>query len=301
MSYAFSNRLIAGDAPLEEWHAPSVPISLIITTYNWPEALDLVLRSVSRQKQLPDEVLVADDGSGEGTAILLASWSRRLNVPLHHVWQENKGYRLARSRNRAIAAARGEYVIMVDGDMVLDEHFVLDHARARESGRFVQGVRIPTDARGAALMLEQRATRVGPLMRGLRRRHKALRGEWLSRHFSRRFVTMPRVKGCNQAYWRADLIAVNGFEERMIGWGPEDKECAARLLHAGVHGKELRFAALATHLHHASRAPIGVNPNDALLAATLAARSTRSEVGIDQHLREFAYGIPDSARPPWRA
>jgi glycosyltransferase involved in cell wall biosynthesis len=292
--------LIAGDAPLEEWHAPSVPISLIITTYNWPEALDLVLRSVSRQREMPDEVLVADDGSGEATAILLASWSRRLPMPLHHLWQENKGYRLARSRNRAIAAARGEYVIMVDGDMVLDEHFVFDHARARERGRFVQGVRIPTNERGAKRMLQQRSIEVSPLMPGLRRRHKAVRAEWLSRHFSRRFVTMPRIKGCNQGYWRADLIAVNGFEERMVGWGPEDKECAARLLHVGVHGMELRFAALATHLHHASRAPSGVNPNDALLAATLSSGRKRCDIGVDQHLAEFARGIPDSARPPWR-
>ena len=275
-------------------------ISLIISTYNWPDALDLVLRSVSRQKHMPDEVLVADDGSGEATALLMASWARRLAVPLHHLWQENKGYRLARSRNRAIAAARGEYIIMVDGDMVLDEHFVLDHARVRVPGRFVQGVRIPTDETGAQLMLRERSTVVRPLMPGLRRRHKAFRGEWLSRHFSRSVVTMPRVKGCNQGYWRSDLIAVNGFEERMIGWGPEDKECAARLLHSGVQGTELRFAALATHLHHVSRAPLGVNPNDALFAATLASRRTRSELGVDQHLREFAHGVPESARPPWR-
>jgi len=296
--------LIAGAAEAEvlppELARTPVPISLIVTTYNWPEALDLVLRSVTRQTLMPDEVLVADDGSGEATALLLASWSRRLPAPLHHLWQENKGYRLARSRNRAIAAARGEYVIMIDGDMVLDENFVLDHARAREPGRFVQGVRIPTDHNGAARLLRERSTTVSPLMPGLRRRHKAVRAEWLSRCFSRNFVTLPRIKGCNQAYWRSDLIAVNGFEERMIGWGPEDKECAARLLHSGVNGVELRFAALATHLHHASRAPSGTNPNDALLAATLSSGRTRCEIGVDQHLPEFARGIPDSARPPWR-
>jgi hypothetical protein len=110
---------------------------------------------------------------------------------------------------------------------------------------------------------------------------------------------MRRIKGCNHAYWRSDLIAVNGFEERMIGWGPEDKECVTRLLNSGVRGRELRFTALALHLHHASRAPAGVNPNDALYHATVAGRRTRSEVGIDLHLAEFATGIPGHARPPW--
>jgi glycosyltransferase involved in cell wall biosynthesis len=276
-----------------------VQTSLIISTYNWPQALDLVLTSVARQRRLPDEVIVADDGSGDDTARLIASWSSRLGTPLHHVWQENKGYRLARSRNRAIAASRGEYVVLVDGDMVLDEHFITDHEQARERGCFVQGVRIPTGPAGAARMLKHRCTTVGPFTPGLRRRHHAVRNLWLSRYLSRSAVTMSRVKSCNQGYWRSDLMTVNGFEERMIGWGPEDKECAARLIHAGVRGKELRFAALATHLHHASRAPAGVNPNDALFAATIASRRTRCELGLDQHLPEFAAGIPASARPPW--
>jgi glycosyltransferase involved in cell wall biosynthesis len=276
-----------------------VQTSLIISTYNWPQALDLVLMSVARQRRPPDEIIVADDGSGDETARLVASWSSRLNAPLVHLWQENQGYRLARSRNRAIAAARGEYIILVDGDMVLDEHFIVDHEHARERGCFVQGVRIPTDPHGAARMLRRGLTAVGPLSPGLRRRHKAVRSLWLARHFSRSWVTMSRVKSCNQGYWRSDLIAVNGFEERMIGWGPEDKECAARLLHSGIRGKELRFAALAAHLHHASRAPAGVNPNDALFAATVASRRTRCEFGLDQHLAEFAAGIPASARPPW--
>jgi glycosyltransferase involved in cell wall biosynthesis len=278
-----------------------VRISLIITTYNWPQALDLVLRSVSRQSRMPDEVIVADDGSGEETARLVASWASRIGTPLHHVWQENKGFRAGRSRNRGIAAARSEYVILLDGDMVLHEHFVADHEHASAPGWFVQGGRIPTTPRGAARMLERSSTSVGVFTPGLRRRHQALRRRLLSRLFSPTPPKMARVKSCNMAFWRADLIAVNGFEERMVGWGPEDKECAARLLHLGIRGKELRFAGLAAHLYHATRSPQGVNPNDALFAATLETRRTRCDLGLDQYLAEFAGGIPASALPPWRS
>ena len=73
-------------------------VSLIVTTYNWPQALDLTLASVARQSRLPDEVVIADDGSDEATAQLVREWRLRLPCPLVHVWQEDRGFRLARSQ-----------------------------------------------------------------------------------------------------------------------------------------------------------------------------------------------------------
>lgn len=276
-------------------------ISLIVSTYNWPEALDLVLMSASRQRRMPDEILIADDGSDARTAQVVRQWAERLPVPVHHLWQEDEGYRLARSRNRAIAAASGDYVITVDGDMVLDAWFVDDHARMAEPGWFVQGPRAHAGAGATRRMLATRSIQFGPLARGMRRRHLALRNRWLAKRFMRDYVTMRRIRGCNQAFWRADLIAVNGFEERMVGWGPEDKECVTRLLNLGIRGRELRFMAVACHLEHAPRKDDGLVRNDALLEATIRARKTWCELGLDQHLAEFASGIPARARPPWNA
>jgi glycosyltransferase involved in cell wall biosynthesis len=278
----------------------TVRVSLIVTTYNWPRALDLVMKGIARQRRPPDEVIVADDGSAEETARVVAAWTRRLSVPLHHVWQENRGFRAGRSRNRAIAAARGEYIILLDGDMVPDEHFVEDHLHAATLGCFVQGVRIPANEKRTAHMLANGVTSVGLFTPGIRRSYHAVRSRWLSKHLSRPWVRMSSIKSCNQGFWRADLVAVNGFNEQIKGWGPEDKECCARVVHSGVAARHVRFMAQAVHLHHASRAPAGPNPNDAILEATLARRSTRCDIGLDQHLAEFATGIPASARPPWR-
>lgn len=274
-------------------------ISLIVSTYNWPEALDLVLASVAHQRRMPDEVLIADDGSRAPTAEVVRNWATRLAVPLHHLWQEDDGYRLARSRNRAIAACSGDYVVVLDGDMIMDPHFIADHERAAEPGWFVQGPRAHATAKGTARMLERKSIRFGALHSGMRRRHLALRNLWLARRYTRDYVTMRRIRGCNQAFWRSDLLKVNGFEERMVGWGPEDKECATRLLNSGVRGREVRFMAVACHLEHASREPQGVTPNDLLLEATIRDRKTRCELGVDRHLAEFAGGIPAGARPPW--
>jgi glycosyltransferase involved in cell wall biosynthesis len=295
----FCNTSISGDAPESGRHPGPLQISLLITTFERPQALNLVLLSVERQRRLPDEVIVADDGSGPDTASLVASWARRLPIPVHHVWQENKGFRAGRSRNRGIAAARGEYIVLIDGDMVLDERFIEDHANARLPRRFVQGLRILTNASRTEKMLAHDTTSVGPLTPGLRRPHLAVRSPWLSRKLSRTNVSMGSLKSCNQGIWRADLVAVNGFNEDIRGWGPEDKECCARLMHAGVQAYQLRFSALATHLYHPTRAPGARTPNDEILDNTIARRSTWCECGLDQHLAEFAAGIPASARPPW--
>src|SRR5918999_6151374 len=116
--------------------------SLVVTTYNWEAALDLVLRSVLRQSRLPDEVLVADDGSGAATAELIARHAARFPVPLRHVWHEDLGFRLTAIRNRALAAARGPYVIMLDGDMVLHPKFVASHLAFARPGWYVQAGRV---------------------------------------------------------------------------------------------------------------------------------------------------------------
>ena len=102
-------------------------VSLIITTFDWPQALRLVLRAVARQAPRPDEVIIADDGSAAETRQLLQQVAGDYPVPLRHVWQEHRGFRVGMARNRAVAAARGDYVIFLDGDMLPQRHFIADH------------------------------------------------------------------------------------------------------------------------------------------------------------------------------
>ena len=83
-------------------------VSLIITTYNWPEALFLVLKSVKNQFKMPDEIIVADDGSNKETANVIKKFSKDFNLEIIHSWQEDKGFRAAMSRNKAIAKAQGD-------------------------------------------------------------------------------------------------------------------------------------------------------------------------------------------------
>lgn len=269
--------------------------SLIITTYNWQEALALCLRSVAAQRVLPDDVVVADDGSREDTARLVHGFARAYPVPLRHAWQEDLGFRAARVRNLGIAASTGDYVIFVDGDMVLHPEFVADHHRLIRPGSFLLGGRLNASQAESARLLAGGAPRFSTRMpfapRGaggeLKRKH-ALRLPLLAAwKASRRKGGV--AMSCNLGVWRRDLDTVNGFDDAYEGWGREDDDLTLRLRHAGVERRLLRYAGLAIHLWHSTRWPDGIPPNqalpnDALLQRTRDTRAIRCVRGLDAHV-----------------
>lgn len=267
--------------------------SLIITTYNWSEALSLVLASVIRQTRLPDEVIIADDGSRDETRELLQGTARDLPVPLRHSWQSDEGFRAARSRNRGVAAARGDYIVMIDGDMVLHPHFIADHLAHAKPGGYVQGSRVLTSPGFRERMLADASMRPGFFTAGIARRRHTLRwprlAHWYLQMAQRRRTEPHAIKTCNQGWWRADLLRLNGFDERMVGWGREDEELAWRAHHAGLACRQLRFSALAFHLHHAERHQDGASGNDDYLAETRATSSVRCALGVDQHIADLQH------------
>ena len=270
-------------------------VSLIVTTYNWPQALGLTLASVTHQSLMPHEVIVADDGSGPETAQTVQHWRAALQCPLKHVWQEDSGFRLARSRNRALAVSEGEYIVLVDGDMILHRRFIEDHAACARPDCFIQGARPQLSQALTESLLRAGKPDVNVFSRGIERRSYALRSRLLSRFASKIKPTLGGIQGCNQSYWRRHAIQVNGYDERFTGWGPEDREFAARLLHIGVQRNYVRHRAIAYHLYHRSRAPSGNNPFDRLLEETLRTRATRATLGLDAHLPRLQPPQTDAA------
>jgi len=235
-------------------------ISVIVTTWNREDALDAVLRSLALQSDRNFEVIVADDGSGEATAKLIADWAPKLRHPLKHVWQEHRGFRAAEIRNRAILESRGAYCIFLDGDCIARPQFVSTHRRLAEPGWFLTGNRILMSEQLTATILRERLdpetwsyrewvrerarggiNRTVPLMRlplgPLRKlRWRAWRG----------------ARSCNLAVWRSDIDHVDGFDCAYEGWGREDSDLLVRLLHAGVRRKDGVFATGVLHLWHPS-------------------------------------------------
>lgn len=264
-------------------------ITLVVTTFNRKDALALVLASALAQERPPDELVVADDGSTRDTAEAVAAFAARAPFPVHHAWQEDLGFRAAASRNRAFAAAAGDYLVMVDGDIVLHPAFLADHQRAALPGRFVQGSRVLLSEAASAAALASGRVRFGPCAPGVRNRLNAVRNPLLSRLVSHAGSDVFRVRSANLACWRSDVLAVNGFDEDFVGWGREDSEFVARLQHSGLTRLHLKLAAIGYHLWHPEASRQALPQNQRILEETLATRRIRCVHGIDRHLGGAAY------------
>jgi glycosyltransferase involved in cell wall biosynthesis len=261
-------------------------LALLVSSYDRPDALAAVLDSVARQRDPPEEIVIADDGSGAATRELIAAFAARSAVPVRPVSQPHQGFRLTRLRNLATAATTADYLVFIDGDMLLHESFVADHRRHALAGHFTQGVRVRADQALTARLIAEPRSPVSPASAGLGllRRAYLLRSRWMAAALRRAANRLIAVKGCNQAYWRDDLLRVNGFNEAIEGWGPEDKELCARLANAGVARQSLLFGGVAIHLHHPPASRVALPANLAVLEDTLRHHRTWCDRGLDSHL-----------------
>jgi glycosyltransferase involved in cell wall biosynthesis len=259
-------------------------IAVVMTTYESPQSLDKVLEGYALQSRPPDEVVVADDGSGEATRGVVSRWRSEAPYRLIHVWQENQGYRRSRILNMGIAASTADYIVFTDGDCLPHREFVADHAQVAEEGFWVQGKRAQIrerfaqqadarDARGWLLL------RRGWLWRAAYGIRWPVPVVWRQTGSFRE-----RALGSNMAVWRKDLLAINGYNEAFVGWGSEDRELTVRLYNLGRRKKFVIGRALQFHLDHPATSRSQAKDNGEILAQVMSRRLTLCEHGLSQHL-----------------
>lgn len=260
----------------------STSIALIISTYNQTDVLAKALRGVDLQRRPPDEVLVADDGSGDETRALVERWIRDSPVPARHLWHPDQGFRKTVILNRALATVKSNYVIFTDADCVPHPRFVADHAKLAEPGYWVQGRRCFVQEPYVPAFEPDRVRLVPWALRG--RIKGAAKGVRSPRPIVFENTEQRGILGCNLACWRADAEAVNGFDEAYSGWGiGEDSDFASRLYHLGLRRKLVYGHAVLYHLNHPTLPRDHVPESQARLAETLRTRRVRCAVGLDRH------------------
>jgi glycosyltransferase involved in cell wall biosynthesis len=257
--------------------------SLIITTYNWKEALELSIRSIFRQTRLPSEIIIADDGSNSDTRQLIESLQKISPVNIVHSWQQNKGFRLSRSRNKALSIAQGNYIIFIDGDILIEKNFIADHIDAARENYLIQGSRVLLNAAATSKAISKKELCFCLTDPGVENRKNCIRSPLLSKLFSFSSKGLTGIKTCNFAFWREHAEAINGFNENFVGWGKEDSEFTARMLNLGVKRQNLKFRGLAYHLHHKINSRQHLADNNKILANTLQKKLTWCENGLSQH------------------
>ena len=169
-------------------------ITLIITTYNWPESLLLVIQSIRNQTIWPDEIIVADDGSKNETKELINNINKEFEMNIIHSWQQDNGFRAARSRNKAISKSSGDYIIMIDGDMLLHNNFVIDHINNAENGYFVQGTRALLSEKETRAAILHKKINYSLFSSGIKNRKNAIHSKILSQIFSNKKNYLKGIK-----------------------------------------------------------------------------------------------------------
>lgn len=261
---------------------PPASVALLISTYNWPQALELVLASILTQTRLPDEVVIADDGSHEDTKNLIEDFMSRSNLSIKHIWHEDKGFRKSLILNKAVKNINSSYIIEIDGDIIINPNFIADHLKAAEYGYFIQGSRVMITEKKSREILENGKIRLSMFSSGLYSRFNALRFPLISSLMMLIPSNPFHIKACNIAFWKSDYVKINGYDNRFEGWGGEDYEFAARLLHSGVRRKRLKMAALAYHIFHQDNSRSNTLPNDKIYRRTISEKLTYSENGFSE-------------------
>ena len=259
-------------------------VGLLISTYNWPQALDLVLKSVMLQTRLPDEILIADDGSKAETKELIALFQQNNLIPVRYFWQEDKGFRKSKILNKAIAGTTVDYIVQVDGDCIMHPKFIEDHISAAQKGLYLYGSRVNILPNAIEVVFANNKIAFTAFSKEIKNKTRAIHFPFLSQFYKSHFGISKKFRGCNVSFWQKDFIAINGYNEDYEGWGREDSDLVIRMGNNGVKAKRLRYAGIVYHIHHKINSKDNFELNDKMQNETILEKTVVIKNGIDKYL-----------------
>ena len=259
--------------------------SLVTPTYNWPEALELLLLSALNQSHLPDEIIVADDGSKEDTKELIDRIKTLSPIPIIHVWHEDNKNQKPKIMNKAIAASNYDYIIEIDGDIIMHKDFVKDHLSSAKSNTYLYGSRVNITKDHLKTLFDKKQIAFNFFSKGIKKRTRTLRIPFLGDLYRVKEKRSKKLRGCNISFWKDDFLKINGFNEELVGWGIDDSEMAQRLHNIGVKAKRLRYKGIVYHIYHKEQSKDHISLNQKIEDDTTKNRITFIKKGIDQYLK----------------
>ena len=259
-------------------------VSLVLSTYNWPNALKLVFDSILQQSIFPNEIIIADDGSSLETKEIIDKYLALDIIPIYHVWQEDNGFRKSSVLNKAIISAKSPFIIQIDGDCILHKHFVKDHLKFIKPNTFVHGSRVLLNnsltnevLNGQKLMILLNFYKISNLF-------NSIYIPFLSTLLAITTKSLKGTRGCNFAFYKRDFINVNGYNEDIVGWGREDTELSIRLMNNGIKQRRLKLSGIVYHLNHLTVSRSELQNNIEILKKSLDKSVILCENGCSKYL-----------------
>ena len=258
--------------------------SLVAPTYNWTDALELLLISVLRQTVLPDEVIIADDGSRDDTKIMIEEFQAKFPIPLVHVWHKDNKNQKPKIMNKAVAASRCDYIVEIDGDIIMHKKFIEDHLTFAEKGMYLFGSRVNIQEKKISKIFRNKKVSFNFFSSGIKKRFRTLHLPLFMKFAKIVDKRSSKLRGCNMSFWKEDFITVNGFNEDLQGWGLDDSELIERFHNINLRGKRLKFAGIAYHIYHKEQDKSLTDINGAIERKTVDDRLKFITNGVNQYL-----------------
>lgn len=259
--------------------------ALLISTYNWTEALAIVFESILNQSIFPNEIIIADDGSTEDTKKLIDSFRDKIKIPIQHVWHEDKGFRRAMILNKAMAKCKSDYIIQVDGDCILHKKFIEDHIKTATPDTFLYGTRAYITKEHNKIVLQEKIIHfqfLSKMLKGITRNIRIPIIDNISQ--KRRIFFTKKVRGCNMSFWRKDILDINGYDENFEGWGCEDQDIGLRLTNNQIYSRRLRYKAILYHIWHPLASKNNYNQQKEMIQHIRNNKIIKCDNGINKYL-----------------
>lgn len=268
-------------------------LSVIFTTYNSPLWLEKVLWGYQYQEFKDFEVIIADDGSTFETTEVISKMKEQVDFPIRHIWHPDKGFRKCEILNKAISISNADYLVFTDADCIPREDFLHAHYNNKEKNHFLSGgaVRLPILLSNMIKphdifsqdAFDKRWLRKNGLKSSFFKNLKLGKNKFLAEVLNKITPTKATWNGGNASAWKKDILAINGFDERMK-YGAEDREFGERMMNNGIKNKQIRYTAICIHLEH-ERSYVNekdLNNNAVIRKETKTKRKTWTDFGIEK-------------------
>lgn len=238
--------------------------TLIISIYNQAPQLHRVLETTASQSITGFDIVIADDGSSDNAETVINDFKiNHPDVSLTHLWHEDRGFYKTIILNKAFKTASSDYIIVIDGDMLLHNRFIENHLRHARKDRVLcgfRGVKLGKQISAELIAGERQFSQNLPVLlwQTLRgeiedgSRGMVIHKQWLRSMIATR---SKRLSGCNFSTCRENLFRVNGMDESILVYGFEDLELGHRLTLSGVQITDVSRVCNTYHLDHPRRTP----------------------------------------------
>lgn len=278
-------------------------ITVIVTLYNRLEYARNMILALQQQTKQIDELIFADDGSSEKLMEYIEDLLVDCNFKIKHVYQDDIGFRLARSRNNGAREASGDYLIFLDQDVIFDNDFIESIYNSRRKKRMIF-----SEALGSSL---EEKNKIQELINTQKFDYKKIydlvdntkKVEQDQIVNKEKFYNLlyklklrsrgAKIVGLIFSLFKEDFININGLDEKYIGYGYEDDDFGNRFFKYGGETFAFKMKRYPIHMYHKAASPNG-SPNEDYYRQRkieISKKNYRCEYGYDKIFGEDKYKV----------